>query len=63
MKVPPPLAVVVAQAEQSGAVALRIWAQVITRVSRAVCTLSMASRAFSRAISCAEDVPTIAMPK
>ena len=29
------------------------------RVSRAVCTLSIASRAFSRAISCAEDVTTM----
>ena len=48
---------------QVGSVALRISAHVMTRVSRAVWTLSMASRAFSRAISCADEVPTMAMPK
>jgi hypothetical protein len=48
---PPLSAVVFGQAEQSGAPAFRISAHVITRVSRAVCTLSIASRAFSRAIS------------
>ena len=52
-----------ARRAQSGALTLRIWAHGMTRVSRAVCTLSIASRAFSRAMSFGDDVPTMLMPK
>jgi hypothetical protein len=42
---------------------LRIWAQVIVRVSRAVCTLSTASRDFSRAMRLADEVAMCCMPR